>query len=98
METANHLHADTSFAEKSMADVLAQAQQDSGDGDEGADTSMHDANDSPSNNIKESKDSPQKDSPSLSDVVEHDAHSPSRLQNGHTPQLKFDLSEIKAQS
>jgi SRI (Set2 Rpb1 interacting) domain len=42
----NHLHADTSFAEKSMADVLAEAQQDSGDGDDAADVSMEDANDS----------------------------------------------------
>jgi len=45
-DVENHLHADTSFAEKSMADVLAEAQQDSGDGDEAADVSMEDANDS----------------------------------------------------
>jgi SRI (Set2 Rpb1 interacting) domain len=45
-EIENSLHADTSFAEKSMADVLAEAQQDSGDGDDAADVSMEDANDS----------------------------------------------------
>jgi [histone H3]-lysine36 N-trimethyltransferase len=45
-EMENHLHADTSFAEKSMADVLAEAQQDSGDGDDPADVSMEDANES----------------------------------------------------
>ncbi len=44
-KTPNQLHADTSFAEKSMADVLAEAQQDPGDGDDVGDLSMQDAND-----------------------------------------------------
>jgi hypothetical protein len=44
-ETTNRLHADTSFAEKTMADVLAEAQQDPGDGDDLGDLSLQDAND-----------------------------------------------------
>ena len=44
-ETTNQLHADTSFAEKTMADVLAEAQQDPGDGDDVGDLSLQDAND-----------------------------------------------------
>ncbi len=44
-ETMDQLHADTSFADKSMADVLAEAQQDPGDGDDIGDLSMQDAND-----------------------------------------------------
>ncbi len=44
-DTMNQLHADTSFAEKSMADVLAEAQQDPGDSDDVGDLSMQDAND-----------------------------------------------------
>ncbi len=92
-EFANHLHADTSFAEKSMADVLAEAQQDSGDGDEGADTSMHDANDSFANIVKVAKDSPH-----LSDIMEHGPPSPSQMQNGHSPRLKAERKETKAES
>lgn len=44
-ETTNQFHADTSFAEKTMADVLAEAQQDPGDGDDVGDLSLQDTND-----------------------------------------------------
>ena len=44
------LHADTSFKSKSMADVLAEAQQDTGDD---ADVSMEDPNTSFENGLKE---------------------------------------------
>jgi hypothetical protein len=44
------LHADTSFKSKSMADVLAEAQQDTG---EDADVSMEDANTTFENGLKE---------------------------------------------
>jgi [histone H3]-lysine36 N-trimethyltransferase len=92
-ETDEHLHADTSFAEKSMADVLAQAQQDSCDGDDGADVSMQDANHNFANGVKDAKDSLH-----FSDVVEHGLRSPSEQQNGHSPRLKAKPREIKAES
>lgn len=59
VQMANHqLHADTSFAEKSMADVLAEAQQDGGDGDESVDNSMPDVSPGSSDNVKNLKQSP----------------------------------------
>lgn len=92
-ETTNHLYADTSFAEKSMADVLAEAQQDPGDGDDGAEISMQEANDTFANPSKENKDSPH-----LSDTIEHGPRSPPQLQNGHLPQLKAEQSDVEARS
>jgi SRI (Set2 Rpb1 interacting) domain len=92
-EIESALHADTSFAEKSMADVLAEAQQDSGDGYDGADTSMQDANDSFANTVKEARDSPH-----LNEIVEYGPRSPSQIQIGHSPQLKAERPVIKAES
>lgn len=94
-EMANHIHADTSFADKSMADVLAEAQQDPGDndGDDGADVSMQDANDSFGDIVKQVRDTPQ-----LTDMVEHVPRSPSSMANGHSPRLKADFGIIKAES
>jgi hypothetical protein len=92
-ELSNHLHADTSFADKSMADVLAEAQQDSCDCDDDADVSMQDANANFAANVKETK-----DSPPLSEVAEHGTRSPHQMQNGHSPRLKVEGSEIQAKS
>lgn len=89
-EITNHLHADTSFAQKSMADVLAEAQQDPGDGDGEADTSMQDANESFANSVKDAKDPLH-----LNDIPEYGRQSPSPVQNGHSPRLR---PELKAQS
>jgi SRI (Set2 Rpb1 interacting) domain len=92
-EIESALHADTSFAEKSMADVLAEAQQDSGDGDDGADTSMQDANDSFANTVNEARGSPH-----LNENVDHGLRSPSQIRNGHSPRLKAERPVIKAES
>ena len=92
-DVAKALHADTSFADKSMADVLAEAQQDSGDGDDLTGVSLQDANDSFVNVIKDARESPH-----LNDIGEHDPLSPSRLQNGHSPRLKAKYNDIKAES
>lgn len=93
VESSKHLHADTSFAERSMADVLAEAQHDSGDGDGDADLSVQDANANFANIVKEIKESPRHD-----DVVEYSARSPHPLQNGHSPRLKAGRTEIKTES
>lgn len=90
-DTENHLHADTSFAEKSMADVLAEAQQDSCD--DAADTSMEDANDNFTNVTTDAKDILH-----LSDIVRPGLGSPSQLQSAHSPRLKAEYTEIKAES
>lgn len=91
----DRIHGDTSFADKSMADVLAEAQQDScdGDGDDGVDASMQDANNSFADIVKHTNCSPH-----LNDILEHGARSPSQFENGHSPPLTADLSEIKAES
>ena len=93
VEMSNQLHADTSFAEKSMADVLAEAQQDSGDGGDHADVSMDDANANFVDHVKETTDSPES-----SEVIKHETYSSHQFPNGQSPRLKPERREIKAES
>jgi hypothetical protein len=90
-----HLHADTSFAGKSMADVLAEAQQDTGDADDDADTSMQDANATFSRHIEDSKEaSPDRDG----NNIKNEPQSPAHMHNGHSPRLKAQPSVVKTES